>query len=281
MFVVEDFGRFQSGVAKLREGIAFGRRLAPTLKPILIVGEVGSGRREMALEIISKSSRSDRPVVRWSAHSDFSQINSQGTILVENLENFSKAQLELLLKRIGNSLGDRAMESPRWIITACRDIFSWVRRGEIPQGLFQILSEQLIVMPSLAERKEDLPSIVESFVSNLNEICGSNKKLSGSSINRLQALKYDRNWTELFEKIERAYACSSGPLIELHDLGFQELQVSTNLSHAGLSLYEMERRLIVQTLEMTMQNRTKAADILGISIRTLRNKLSEYREMEG
>lgn len=281
MFFFEDFGRFQTGNEKMKESLAQARRLAPTLKPILIIGEPGTGRREMALEVIEKSSRSNDAVLRLNSDSEIPFYISARTVLVENLESFTKAQQQTLLHRIANSLGEQALESPRWVMTACRDVLSWVRRGEILPALYQVFSEQTIVMPSMTERKDDIESLILQCIANLNEIFGTQKRISAASLMRLQAVTFDRNLVDLFEKIERAFSVANGPLIDLKDFGFPDLQMSADWAQAGLSLSEMERRLIKQTLELTNQNRTKAAEILGISIRTLRNKLNEYRDQEG
>jgi two-component system response regulator FlrC len=281
MFFYEDFGRFQTGNEKMCEAIANARRWAPTLKPVMILGEPGTGRKEMALEVLEKSSRSRESVLRLTADLEIPSQISARTVVIENLESFSKAQQATLLRRVANSLGENAMESPRWIVTACRELLSWVRRGEILPSLYQVFSEQIIVMPSLQERHEDVENLILGYVTNLNEIFGTQKRISAASLMRLQTATFERNLIDLYEKIERAFTLAGGPLIDLKDFGFQDLQMSADWAQAGLSLSEMERRLIKQTLELTNQNRTRAAEILGISIRTLRNKLNEYRDQEG
>ena len=83
--------------------------------------------------------------------------------------------------------------------------------------------------------------------------------------------------TELQTVLERAVTISQSGLIEDKHIQFEHIE-RKQMEFVGLTLAEMEKKLILQTLEMTKQNRTKAASVLGISIRTLRNKLSEYRE---
>jgi two-component system response regulator FlrC len=78
--------------------------------------------------------------------------------------------------------------------------------------------------------------------------------------------------------LERAVVLAKSSLIGPDDIQFETISEDVALNFApGMSLSEVEKRLIIQTLELTAQNRTRAAQLLGISIRTLRNKLNEYK----
>jgi two-component system response regulator FlrC len=277
---LEDFGRFQTANLRLKESIAHAHRLAPTLSPLLILGEAGVGKKEMALEIYSKSARKNLPLSFWRASDERPPGTGAITILVENIHEFSKAQQELVFRRLAQSMGDRALESPRFIFTGCKEILSLVRRGEVFSSLYHTLSERIIYVPNLTERREDLLKIAEDFVDGLNQVFGSQKMLTASVIAKLQYSKLERNWKELFDKIEFAYVHSEGPLLDVTDFGFDKILFTGDLAQSGMTLSDMEKQMIIQTLENTGQNRTKAAQILGISIRTLRNKLSQYKNLE-
>jgi DNA-binding NtrC family response regulator len=84
---IEDLGRFQTANEKMLAAVASARRVAPSICPVLILGEEGSGRREMALEIYEKSGSKRGPFIRYRS-SEFSleNLNSMATVLVENVE---------------------------------------------------------------------------------------------------------------------------------------------------------------------------------------------------
>jgi two-component system response regulator FlrC len=156
------------------------------------------------------------------------------------------------------------------------------------------LAVQTLEIPNLSDRLGDLRHLAHRFLSDLNQATGQEKSFSSDFIRALSHTPFDRNVKELSEVVERAFFRTKGQVIDevegseemvpstLHEKKweFQHEEVSQSVVKLGpgVSLSEMERRLILQTLEMTKQNRTRAAEILGISIRTLRNKLQEYRD---
>lgn len=266
---LEDFGRFQTGCEKLKNAIADARRLAPTLKPILIVGESGTGRTEMALEIVEKSSRAQGTIKNLRAGDILQDDLNYGTVIVEDVQDFNLSDQELILKRILQS--SSVLRGPRWVVTAKTDLLARVRKNQFSVRLYQVLSEQTISMPNLEERRSDVSFLISQQIEVLNSVCGISRKLSSNYEEKLTNMNFRRNFSDLFEQVEAAHLKSDGPLIDL-----TEMHVET--AQRGLTISEMERKLILQTLQITDQNRTKAAELLGISIRTLRNKLNEYRE---
>lgn len=280
MSLIEDFGRFQTGNDKLKIVLADAHRLAPTLKPILILGEPGTGKKELAMHIFERSARSQRNLVYIRSFAELETAPSQGTAIVESVDSWTKSEQNVMLGKLVKAMGDRAIESTRWIFLGRRDLVSQVRKSEFSGTLYHVLSEQTLVIPSLSERSEDVEVLCEQHVEVLNAIRGFQKRISASVFEKIRGQKIANNISGLFEMVEKAYVLSNGPLLSMEDFGFQESRISTDWAQAGLSLSEVERRLIVQTLELTGQNRTRAAEILGISIRTLRNKLAEYREQE-
>jgi two-component system response regulator FlrC len=96
---------------------------------------------------------------------------------------------------------------------------------------------------------------------------------------RLQGWRWPGNLRELENVIERAVLITKDSVINGDSIRFEAESFGLDMDFVpGMSLSEVEKRLILQTLELTAQNRTRAAQVLGISIRTLRNKLNEYRE---
>jgi len=107
--------------------------------------------------------------------------------------------------------------------------------------------------------------------------------LNGRALDKIRQWTWPGNVRELENVIERAVLLSQGDEISTDSILIEEdkniSQSSSFTLNAGLTIAEMERLLIFKTLDQTAQNRTKAAKLLGISIRTLRNKLHEYQEV--
>jgi DNA-binding NtrC family response regulator len=144
-----------------------------------------------------------------------------------------------------------------------------------------------LTLPPLRERKEDIALLAEYFLKNY---CLANRKtineIDDIAMRMLINYSWKGNIRELENTIERAVLISEGGVILpehlLLDISENEPAPETNFSvNAGYTVREMEKKLIFRTLEDVNDNRTRAAELLGISIRTLRNKLREYREEAG
>jgi transcriptional regulator with PAS, ATPase and Fis domain len=155
---------------------------------------------------------------------------------------------------------------------------NWIRlRSEIHSENLKV-----IVMPSLKERKQDLVELADFFLKVLSLMNGrAAMKLTEKASEMI--LQY--NWPGQFyefeaileEAFEKALASSSPLLLEPQHLNINKIPQNLDVS-VGMKLEEIERNFILQTLYFVHQNRTKAAEILGISIRTLRNKINQYRQ---
>ena len=140
-------------------------------------------------------------------------------------------------------------------------------------------------LPTLRERKEDLPLLVQAFINEFN--ARNQKSIAGrrsaGDADARAATRWPGNVRELRNVIERATILAPGPFIEPKHLppvltdeppAPQQPQVALA---PGTTVEEAERRLIVMTLEHTRDNKTRAAEILGISLKTLHNKLNKLR----
>ena len=141
-----------------------------------------------------------------------------------------------------------------------------------------------LTIPPLKERPRDIPLLVEHF---LEKYCRLNnrdeKKISDSVMTRLVNSEWKGNIRELENSIERAVLMGDGPELLPEHLFLDTADIaggsrSTVSMQAGMTVKEMEKQLITKTLEEVNDNRTHAAELLGISIRTLRNKLKEYQQ---
>jgi DNA-binding NtrC family response regulator len=141
-----------------------------------------------------------------------------------------------------------------------------------------------MALPPLRERKEDIPALVNNFIGKFNDDNGKNiEGLEEEAMEALMQYDWPGNIRELENYTERAVVVSRGPVLSMSDYPQRLVSGPQDRGdggmHVGMTVHEMERRLIMKTLESCRGNRTEAATLLGISTRTLRNKLHEYGEM--
>jgi transcriptional regulator with PAS, ATPase and Fis domain len=236
------------------------------------------------------------------------ELAHNGTILLDEISEISpQIQAKLLrvlqereLERVG---GNRTIKvDVRVIATTNRRLEESVERKEFRQDLFFRLNVVPISVPPLRQRQEDVPFLAENFLQRFTRKHGV--RVGGISDRCLAALKshyWPGNVRELQNVIERAVIlCEDAGRLEMEHLGFSPAPLQAEVSAASaadsippkpaaphipppgagndfVSLAEIEKYHIFATLEKTRQNRTHAARLLGISIRTLRNKLNDYR----
>jgi DNA-binding NtrC family response regulator len=162
-----------------------------------------------------------------------------------------------------------------------------VQAGKLREDLFYRLNVFAFRLPPLRERKDDLPLLVQAFISEFN--AHNQRSISGVSPQVMHVFeRYDwpGNVRELRNVIERATIVAQGPIVDVQDLpplaegtlAAAPASSPAGASRAGLSagttVEEAERKLIELTLEHTGGNKTRAADMLGISLKTLHNKLN-------
>jgi transcriptional regulator with PAS, ATPase and Fis domain len=158
-----------------------------------------------------------------------------------------------------------------------------VKNGKLREDLYYRLNVFAIELPPLRHRKEDLPLLIQSFLADFN--ARNNKNVSAFdpvAMRILEQYNWPGNVRELRNVIERAVILSSGEFIEpkhLPPLVTESPDVAkpTLSLTPGTTVEEAERRLILMTLEHTRDNKTRAAEILGISLKTLHNKLNRLR----
>jgi DNA-binding NtrC family response regulator len=161
-----------------------------------------------------------------------------------------------------------------------------VARGQLRNDLFYRLNVFNIHMPPLREHKEDLPDLVIALLRDMNDKHGRHVAgVSDAVMNSFAAHAWPGNVRELRNTLERAVIVCEAAIIEARHLppGFGDVARRAPVQEAnairlgvGTTVDEAERLLILKTLEATHNNKTRAADILGISLKTLHNKLKEY-----
>ena len=136
---------------------------------------------------------------------------------------------------------------------------------------------KLILMPSLNERRLDLGELADFFLQVLSLMHNKPKvKLTEKALEKILQYKWPGQFYEFETILENAFIKVENGLIEPEFLTMAPMPTDVGVP-TGMKLEELERKYILQTLYFVHQNRTKAAEILGISIRTLRNKINQYR----
>jgi transcriptional regulator with PAS, ATPase and Fis domain len=161
-----------------------------------------------------------------------------------------------------------------------------VARGELRNDLYYRLNVFNIHMPPLREHKEDVSELVQSLLADMSAKHGRNvKAVSEPVLNLFHNYSWPGNVRELRNALERAVIVCDSAMVETKHLppGFGQSTVRTSAEDpdsvrlgVGTTVEEAEKRLILKTLEATNSNKTRAAEILGISLKTLHNKLKEY-----
>jgi DNA-binding NtrC family response regulator len=161
-----------------------------------------------------------------------------------------------------------------------------VAQGQLRNDLYYRLNVFNIHMPLLRDHKEDIPDLVKALMGEMNAKHGRKvAAVSEAVLNLFHNYSWPGNVRELRNTLERAVIVCDGPVVETKHLppGFGQaiFRAASDDSNAvrlgvGTTVEEAERLLILKTLEATSNNKTRAAEILGISLKTLHNKLKEY-----
>jgi two-component system response regulator FlrC len=287
------------------------RKVAPTQAPVLIQGESGTGKEVIARNIHLLSKRSSRPYIgiNLAAIPDtlleselfgyekgaftgayatrigrFEQADT-GTILLDEVTEINPGLQAKLLRVLQERQIDRVGgRSPikvdfRVISTTNREIEEEIRTGHFRNDLYFRLNVIPIKVPPLRSRRDDIIPLAAHFIKKISLREGIQEKmLSQEAKDSLLKYSWPGNVRELENVIERAMILCEGTTIpeDLIDKGACSAGTSVPLSSVGTTIHDMEKNLIISTLHSVDGNRTKAASLLGISIRTLRNKLNEY-----
>ncbi len=216
-----------------------------------------------------------------------------GTLLLDEISEMDiRLQAKLLrvlqerqIDRIG---GKKPIDvDVRILATSNRNMQQEVLNKTFREDLYFRLNVVNIAIPPLRRRKDDIIPLAEYFIkkySDMNDI--PVKPLSQKAAGMLQAYNWQGNVRELENTIHRAVLLSTGPeiaedavmLMNTAEQTGDETAGQTGESMVGRTVADVEKDLIISTLKHTLGNRTHAANILGISIRTLRNKLKQYME---
>jgi DNA-binding NtrC family response regulator len=295
----------------LREAIA---QAAPTPETILICGESGTGKELVARDIHAASDRHAKPLVSLncpvlSAHlmeselfghergaftgaeaarSGRFELADGGSILLDEITEVELTLQAKLLRVLQEKTFERVGSNEsihvdvRVLATTNRDLREAVDSGKFREDLYYRLAVVPLRVPPLRERREDIPELIEHFLQRAalrlrKDAC----TFETSAIDLLSSHNWPGNVRELENIVTRASVLNRGGAVRADDLrpwliGSNAPTTATTQLPAGMSLEEMERRLIEATLERFDGHRAKTAEALGIGLRTLTGKLKDY-----
>ncbi|NLI15802.1 MAG: sigma-54-dependent Fis family transcriptional regulator [candidate division Zixibacteria bacterium] len=294
------------------------KNVANSPSTVLVTGETGTGKELVARAIHYNSNRANKPFIKMNcAALPEGLIESElfghekgaftgaikankgkfeqaigGTLLLDEISEIPpRIQAKLLrviqereIERLGSS--QTIPVDVRLVATSNRDLKTMVAKGRFRDDLYFRLQVIPINLPPLRERLDDIPLLCEHFIAKYCRREGVPiKTLSEKVIQMFMGYNWPGNIRELENYIERAVVISNSE--ELKPSDFPIDLKTGNLAHSvdrievGLTIADMEKRLILKTLEANNWNKERTADILGITSRTLRNKLAEYKQEEG
>jgi DNA-binding NtrC family response regulator len=310
------FGPLIGDSAEMQKIYQVIEQAAPTDASILISGESGTGKELVAQTIHRVSPRAAAPYVpiNCAAIPDtlleselfghekgaFTgavekrpgcfELADRGTLFLDEVAEMTPQTqvklLRVLQERSFRRLGGRAEQSVdiRVIAATNADPRDAVQSGQLREDLYYRLNVFAICLPSLRQRKDDLPLLIRSFISEFNARNGrAIVAVDEPAMRMLEGHSWPGNVRELRNVIERATIVAQGRVIGVNDLpalgiaAAQAAQADGQVLVPGTTVEEAEQRLILLTLKHTGDNKTRAAGMLGISLKTLHNKLNRLR----
>ncbi|HAA02542.1 MAG TPA: sigma-54-dependent Fis family transcriptional regulator [Syntrophobacteraceae bacterium] len=290
---------------------ALAEKVAATSATVFIQGESGTGKELFARFIHQRSERRTQPFIAVncaalpeglleselfgyekgaftgairSKEGKFEMANG-GTLLLDEVTEMPVHLQAKLLRALQESEIDRVggrhpiVVDVRVIATTNTDVIRAIAEGNFRKDLYYRLNVIPIKIPPLRDRPGDVLLLAQHFIDKYNQIHGRTiGRTASDALNRLQSYSWPGNVRELENVIQRAVLIAVGSELSSEYLLFDQDSTQPQTAMALMPLEEMERLMIGKALDSVQGNRTRAAEILGISVRTLRNKLQEYRQ---
>ncbi len=295
----------------MAETLALTRELSATDTTVTLFGETGTGKEVLARFLHARSARARHPfiAVNCGALADtlieselfghergafsgaverrmgYFEAAHRGTLLLDEVSKLPIAQQTRLLRVLQEREVQRVGSNRpipvdvRIVATSNRELSTLVAEGSFRRDLYYRLNVFPLTLPPLRARLEDLPHLVHTLLAQLD---GGAVRVSDGALARLRAHPWPGNVRELRNVLERALILARGGVIAADDVRPTPPRASDHAVRLGElgpgeSLRDLERRAILHVLTACDGNRTRASERLGISIRTLRNRLRDYR----
>jgi DNA-binding NtrC family response regulator len=300
---------------KMQEVMRLIGMVAPSSASVLITGESGTGKELAARTLHELSPRQSKSFVALNCaaipeslmeseifgHEKGSftgaverrigcfELADGGTLLLDEIGEMPPGTQAKLLRVLEDSkvrrLGSKSEISVDVRVLAATNKIpeEAVAQGQLRSDLYFRLNVVRVAMPPLREHLDDLPDLAAALLDSLNRKHGRTvKTISPEALEALHRYTWPGNVRELRNALERALVICSGEILGKENLGLDFGRTAVAGANDGLRLRpgmtvaEAERRLIHETLTFTENNKTRAAELLGISLKTLHNKLKEY-----
>lgn len=313
---VDQFGMLRGSSRGMRKLYRQLRKVAQSELSVLIVGESGTGKELVSHTTHLMSERRDKPYVAFNCaavpaalaeselfghekgafsgatqrHRGYFERAQGGTLLLDEITEMDiDLQAKLLrvletraLRRVGS---EEDLDLDVRVISACnRSPQEAVREGTLREDLYYRLAQFPLHVPPLRRRGTDIAGLARYFLRELNENHDTNLVLQDDALATMEEYAWPGNVRELKHLVERAYIMSETSIDAeltqaIHDQASGTATVEEGVAlTVGTTIAEMERRLILATLEHTDNDKAAAADLLGISVKTLYNRLKSYSE---
>ncbi len=290
----------------MREAVGLALAVAPRSTPVLILGEGGTGKAELARAIHARSGRAERPFERVRAgelpqstleaelfgsraHGLWAEprpgrvdLALGGTLYVDEIGDLPPATQVALLAALSERVHPRSAESQldlRWIFGTDRDPERLVAEGRLRRDLYDRLSTFPIRLPPLRQRKTELPALARALLeAHAIRLERPARRLSAAALDALLAYAWPGNLRELETVMERAAVLAEGPSVEPRHLP-EHVRAADERVERDLPtvLDDLERDLIVEALRTARGNMAKAARRLGISERIMGLRVKKHR----
>jgi DNA-binding NtrC family response regulator len=304
------FGRLYGSSPVMQEVYRMIEKVAPTEATVFITGESGCGKELVARTIHERSPRGRGPFVAINCgaipqnlieaelfgheRGAFTGANRQhrgcferaegGTLFLDEITEMAPEMQVRLLRvletgrfmRVG---GDGEIRTNVRVLTATnRDALDAVRDGRLREDLMYRLAVFPIVLPPLREREGDTELLAEHFLQMLNVEAGASKRFSRAALTTIRAYHWPGNVRELKNAVHRAFIMAEDMVeLDLAGLACPAVEGECLRVPVGTSLAEMERQAIFATLDHCRGNKRRAAEMLGVSLKTLYNRLTAYQ----
>jgi transcriptional regulator with PAS, ATPase and Fis domain len=293
-------------------------RVAPSQATVLILGESGTGKELIANAIHERSTRRNKPFVAincgalretlleselfghekgaftgaYSRKIGLAEVATGGTLFLDEIGELSPGIQSKLLRflqegeiyRVGGK--DPIKVDIRLISATNKELDKEVVRGNFREDLFYRINTIMVHSPPLRRRKEDIPGLVEHFLTTntASAVLNRGRQMSEDAMKILMKYDWPGNIRELQNVCERLQILSEGHIIMPGDLPEHiknpDQKIVIDDYDPTMTLHELEKRYILKALNYFDGNKTQAANALGITIKTLYNKLHEYGEFE-
>lgn len=287
---------------KIQKAISVARNVSVTKAPVLIVGEAGVGKRTLAKFIHQNSNREERELQIVDCSVDSQDVENKilgyreadtgrfvkgvlelgngGSVIFANIDCLED-EFQKRIHKILTELDDYDIDV-RIISTTTKNLSKLVGSGRFYRGLYTLISSNAITLTPLRERVGDLEMLAKHFLNQFTETT-DDASVDDNALNKILSHYWTHNVEELKTVIENSVTNNETGVLSEDDLAIGEKKAVSLMSDDDsegirlMSLKEAEKLLIKKALIHTSENRTQAAKILGVSIRTLRNKINEYR----